>query len=100
MAIAFALAAIILYFTKMPKLQIEDEADTTMKVLKSPLHFIMGIIIVLIFIYGYTAITDYLSGSKNFLFLDTRITPDSAMIKLSWSPNLFSKMIFSGVVTK
>jgi FHS family L-fucose permease-like MFS transporter len=69
LAIAFAIASIILYFTKMPKLQIEEETDSTMKVLKSPLHFIMGIIIVLILIFAYSAITDYTSGSKNYLFL-------------------------------
>lgn len=69
LAIAFALAAVILYFTKMPKLQIEEETDTTMKVLKSPLHFIMGIIVVLILIFAYSAITDYSSGSQNYIFL-------------------------------
>jgi FHS family L-fucose permease-like MFS transporter len=69
LAIAFALAAIILYFTKMPKLQIEEEAESNMKVLKNPLLFIMGIIVVLIGIFCYSAISDYMSGSENYLFL-------------------------------
>ena len=69
LVIAFALAAIILYFTKMPKLQIEEEAEANMKVLKNPLLFIMGIIVVLIGIFCYSAISDYMSGSENYLFL-------------------------------
>lgn len=69
LAIAFALAAIILYFTKMPKLQIEEGDDASMKVLKSPLQFIMGIIAVLILIFFYTAITDYAAGLQSYLFL-------------------------------
>jgi len=68
LAISFALAAVILFFTKMPKLQIE-EADTNMKVLKSPLHFIIGIILFLVALFCYSAISDYSQGSNNYLFL-------------------------------
>ena len=68
LAISFALAAVILFFTKMPKLQIEEE-DTNMKVLKSPLHFIIGIILFLVALFCYSAISDYSQGSNNYLFL-------------------------------
>ena len=68
LAVAFALAAIILYFTKMPKLQIEEQ-DTNMKVLKSPLLFIMGIIVFLVIVFFYSSLKDYNSGSESYLFL-------------------------------
>lgn len=68
LAIAFAIAAVILYFTKMPKLQIEEQ-EANMKVLKSPLHFIMGIIVFLVIVFFYSAITDYNNGLQGYLFM-------------------------------
>ncbi|MES2762693.1 MAG: MFS transporter [Bacteroidota bacterium] len=68
LAIAFVLAAIILYFTKMPKLKIEEQG-TNMKVLKSPLLFIMGIIVFLVIVFFYSAFNDYNAGSQTYMFL-------------------------------
>ena len=69
LAVAFALAAVILYFTKMPKLHIEQEEGSAMKVLKGPLHFIMGILLILIILFCYSAASDYISGFNNYTFL-------------------------------
>lgn len=68
LAIAFGIAAIVLQFTKMQKLQIE-EIDTNMKVLKEPLYFIMGTLIILILIFSYSTITSLNSSDRNYLFL-------------------------------
>lgn len=68
LSVAFAVAATILYFTKMSKLQIE-EVDANMKVLKGPLYFIIAIIIALVLIFSYSAIMDYYEGLKSYLFL-------------------------------
>ena len=68
LAVAFALAAIILYFTKMSKLQIE-ETDTNMKVLKGPLNFVFGIIIFLVIVFSYGAIKSFYEGTLHYKFL-------------------------------
>lgn len=68
LAVAFAIAAVVLYFTKMPKLQIEEQ-DSNMKVLKAPLHFVMGIIVFLVIVFFYSTYTDYAAGSESYLFL-------------------------------
>lgn len=49
LAVAFVLAILILAFSKIPKLEMEDE--TEMKILKEPLFFIMGIIVFLTTIF-------------------------------------------------
>jgi len=69
LAIAFALAAIILYFTKMPKLKIEDEGISNMKVLRGPLHLIIGIISLLILIFLFSAVRDFSVRADSYLFL-------------------------------
>ena len=68
LALAFALAAIILYFTKIPKLQIEEE-DVSMKVLKTPLQVICGFLFLVIVLFLYSAVNAYLYGSSSYLFL-------------------------------
>ena len=68
LALAFALAAIILYFTKIPKLQIEEE-DASMKVLKTPLQVICGFLFLVIVLFLYSAVNAYLYGSSSYLFL-------------------------------
>jgi FHS family L-fucose permease-like MFS transporter len=71
LAIAFAAAAIILYFTKIPKLTIE-ESDSNMKVLKAPLFFIIGMLLFLVLVLLYFAIDAFSSSDKNenqFTFL-------------------------------
>ncbi|MES2592969.1 MAG: MFS transporter [Bacteroidota bacterium] len=55
LAVAFALAIIILAFSKIPKLEIEEEAGTDMKILKEPLYFIMGILIFLTVVFLFFA---------------------------------------------
>lgn len=68
LAIAFAIAAVILYFTKMPKLQIEEQSSD-MKVLKAPIHFVMGIILFLVIVFVNNAISDYNAGIQGYRFL-------------------------------
>ena len=68
LAIAFGLAAVILYFTKIPKLHIEEEG-TTMKVLKTPLQVICGFLFLVIVLFLYSATNAYLSDSSSYLFL-------------------------------
>lgn len=68
LAIAFALAAVILYFTKMSKLQIE-ETDVNMKVLKGPLNFVLGTIILLTIVFIYAAINSFNEGTHHYSFL-------------------------------
>ncbi len=68
LAIAFALAAIILYFTKIPKLQIEEEG-ATMKVLKMPLQVICGFLFLVTILFCYSSVNAYLYSSASYLFL-------------------------------
>jgi len=67
LAIAFALAGAVLFFTKIPKLSIEEDGER-MKVLRTPLQFIIGILIALaaIFIYFSVSVQD---RPSEFLFL-------------------------------
>jgi FHS family L-fucose permease-like MFS transporter len=50
LAVAFALAIFILFFSKFPKLEIEQE-DTEMRILKEPLFFVLGILIFLTVVF-------------------------------------------------
>lgn len=68
LAIAFAIAAAILKLTKIQKLTIE-ESDSGMKVLKAPLHLVIGIMILLISIFLYSTIKAILGNNDNYLFL-------------------------------
>jgi FHS family L-fucose permease-like MFS transporter len=52
LAIAFALAILILFFSKIPKLEIEED-ETEVKVLKEPLFFIIGILVLLAGVFVY-----------------------------------------------
>ncbi len=54
LSVAFAVAILVLIFTKIPKLQIEED-KSEVKVLKQPLFFIMGTLLFLIIIFGYSA---------------------------------------------
>lgn len=67
LAIAFALAGAVLMFTKIPKLSIEEGSER-MKVLKTPLQFIMGILMTLMLIFIYFAVQARERPSE-FLFL-------------------------------
>ncbi len=68
LGIAFALAAIILNFTQIPKLTIE-ESDSNMKILKAPLFFIIGTLLFLISVFVYFALDVVITNQSQFLFL-------------------------------
>jgi len=68
LAIAFAIAAVVLSLTKIPRLTIE-ESDSSMKILKAPLFFIIGVLLVLIIIFFYFAFTVIDTNESQFLFL-------------------------------
>ncbi|PBQ30764.1 MFS transporter [Sphingobacteriaceae bacterium] len=68
LAVAFALAGIILYFTKVPKLEIEEK-ESDMKILKGPLFFILTALIVLVFIFVFSAFSAMADSQSQFLFL-------------------------------
>jgi MFS transporter, FHS family, L-fucose permease len=52
LAIAFAVAILILFFSKIPKLEIEED-ETEVKILKEPLFFIIGTLIFLAAVFVY-----------------------------------------------
>ncbi|MBA3664669.1 MAG: MFS transporter [Bacteroidetes bacterium] len=66
LGVAFALAAVILWLTKIPRLTIEEN-DSSLKILKGPLFFIMGVLSFLIVIFLFFALNTDDSGQ--FLFL-------------------------------
>ncbi|MCE3260682.1 MAG: sugar transporter [Bacteroidetes bacterium] len=68
LGVAFALAAIILQLTKVPKLTIE-ESDSDMKILKAPLFFLIGVLVFLIGIFLYFAISFLKTNHNQSLFL-------------------------------
>ncbi|MDQ3048026.1 MAG: MFS transporter [Bacteroidota bacterium] len=75
LAVAFALAIMILFVSKIPKLEMEDNT-TEVKVLKGPLYFVMGILIFLILIFLFFTIDskelarpDVAEDQSKFLFL-------------------------------
>jgi MFS transporter, FHS family, L-fucose permease len=68
LAIALAIATVVLAFTKIPKLSIE-EGDLSMKVLKAPLLFVAAILVSLSVIFIYFAIDVFSQNQKQFLFL-------------------------------
>jgi len=68
LAIAFGMAAVILNFTQIPKLQIEEN-DTSMKILKAPLFFILGTLSVLILVFLYFGFSVVNTNQSQFLFL-------------------------------
>lgn len=68
LAIAFAMAAVILNFTQIPKLKIE-ESDNNMKILKAPLFFIIGTLLFLIAVFIYFALDAVSTNQSQFLFL-------------------------------
>lgn len=68
LGIAFAMAAVILNFTRIPKLNIE-ESDSNMKILKAPLFFIIGILVFLIIVFAYFAFDVVSTNQSQFLFL-------------------------------
>lgn len=68
LGIAFAMAAVILNFTQIPKLKIE-ESDSNMKILKAPLFFIIGTLLFLIAVFIYFALEAVGTNQSQFLFL-------------------------------
>ncbi len=54
LAVAFGAAIVILVFSKIPKLEIEED-ESEVKVLKQPLFFIIGILLFLLVIFAYSA---------------------------------------------
>ncbi len=68
LGVAFALAAVILYFTKIPKLTIEEKGSE-MKILKAPLFFILWTLGILIAIFVYFALGSFPVNLGQFLFL-------------------------------
>jgi len=68
LSVAFALAAVILYFTKIPKLAIEEK-EPDMKILKAPLFFILWTLGILIAIFVYFALGSLHVNQSQFLFL-------------------------------
>lgn len=54
LAVAFGAAIVILIFSKIPKLEIEED-ESEVKVLKQPLFFIMGILTFLFGVFAYSA---------------------------------------------
>ncbi len=68
LAIAFGMAALILNFTRIPKLAIE-ESDSSMKILKTPLFMIIGVLIFLIAVFVYFAFDVMNTNQSQFLFL-------------------------------
>lgn len=68
LAVAFGLALLVLFFTKLPKLAIESD-ETKMKVLKEPLFFILGILVVLMSIFLLYALKVSNDGLGNPVFL-------------------------------
>jgi len=68
LAVTFALAAIIMWRTKVPKLSIEDHQGE-MKILKQPLFFIIGTLWVLTGIFLYFAFRVMRTDQGQFLFL-------------------------------
>lgn len=65
---AFAIAAIVLQFTKIPKLTIEENSGS-MKILKGPLFFIIGVILSLALIFIFFAVNSLNTDDSEFLFL-------------------------------
>lgn len=68
LAIAFGMAALILNFTRIPKLAIE-ESDSSMKILKAPLFMILAVLIFLIAVFVYFAFEVMNTNQSQFLFL-------------------------------
>jgi len=68
LAIAFGMAALILNFTRIPKLAIEEN-DASMKILKGPLFLIMGVLVFLTAVFIYFAFDVMNSNQSQFLFL-------------------------------
>lgn len=74
LAVAFALAILILFFSKIPKLEIEED-DTEVKVLKEPLFFIIGTLVFLAGVFVYYSFESKPSSEEQdpdyskFLFL-------------------------------
>ncbi len=68
LAIAFGAAAVILNFTQIPKLKIE-ESDSNMKILKTPLFFIIGTLVFLICVFLYFGFSVVSTNQSQFLFL-------------------------------
>jgi MFS transporter, FHS family, L-fucose permease len=65
---AFAIAAVILQLTKIPKLKIE-ESDGNMKILRAPLFFIIAVIVSLAVIFIAFAAASVQTNESEFLFL-------------------------------
>lgn len=68
LAIAFILAGVVLFFTRIPKLAIEEK-ESDMKILKGPLFFIIAILLVLILIFSVTAFNALHESQGQFMFL-------------------------------
>lgn len=68
LAIAFGLAATILYFTRIPKLSIE-EGDSDLKILKAPLFFIIGALLFLVFVFVFFGMSEINNNRGRFLLL-------------------------------
>lgn len=68
LSLAFGLSALILAFTRLPKLEME-QSDEEIKILKAPLFFIKGILFALILLLAYSACGFIHSDQSAFLFL-------------------------------
>ncbi len=68
LAVAFGMAALILNFTRIPKLAIE-ESDNNMKILKAPLFIIIGTLAFLIAVFLFFAFNVINTNQSQFLFL-------------------------------
>jgi MFS transporter, FHS family, L-fucose permease len=68
LAVAFGMAALILNFTSIPKLAIE-ESDSNMKILKAPLFLIIGTLVFLIAVFVYFGFDVINTNQSQFLFL-------------------------------
>jgi FHS family L-fucose permease-like MFS transporter len=66
LAVAFLVAAIILWMTKIPRLTIEEN-DSNLKILKGPLFFIIGVIGFLVLIFAGFAVKTPDAGQQLFL---------------------------------
>lgn len=68
LGLAFGLAAVILYFTKIPKLVIEEK-ENDIKILRGPLFFILFILSSLVIIFSVSAFNVLHESQTRFLFL-------------------------------
>lgn len=66
--IAFIIATVVLNFTKVPKLSIEDDSPE-MKILRSPLLFIISVLVFLALVFIGFAVNSFSTDKTEFLFV-------------------------------